>query len=582
MTEIIKCAVYARYSTNNQREASIEDQIRKCKDAAKSKGWVILDEHIYFDKAQTGTKINDRDAFKTMMRIAMSGRCPFQRIIVDETSRIARNTKGALDIFSLLTFYGIHVYYVSQGIDTASETAEEMITINGLIDSLYIRNLAKETHRGIEGRVLKGYSGGGKRYGYYSEPVYNGKVDIYGNPQADGYILKINPQEAETIIRIFRLYGEKGISVKQIVNMLNKEIKETGGPKSPGGAFWRISTILGSKKVFRGILNNELYIGKYYWNRLTSKQNPEDGKIKFFAKDQNKWIIIQKPELRIISDELWEKVKRRQKQLRDTYHGRYTKAQAAYSLNLITGMMTCSQCGGNVVIVSGGKWGKYGCSNNWNKGSAVCSNNMKIKKADLEQLIVGSLNIDLKNDTAITYISNRVNSIIKTRYSENNLKWKGESFEEQLKKANKEIANYVRAIGLGIISETVKTQLAEAEKRKKDIEASLLKSKKIAPLIPIAFQDTIVEYLDDIHTLLNLHPVNGRTFLSKIIDKIILEPHDNIAGINIDCRKDGVLGGIHITAQLPAHSNGFQTIVPSHFGVSIPPVSELSCPPISV
>jgi DNA invertase Pin-like site-specific DNA recombinase len=358
MSDTIKCAVYARYSANNQREASIEDQIRKCRETAISKGWEVLDTHIHYDKAQSGTRVNSRDGFKEMMRVAMSGNCPFQKILVDDTLRIARNTKEALDIFSLLTFYGVHVYYVSQGIDTSHEAAEEMITINGLIDSLYIRNLAKETHRGIEGQVLKGYSGGGKRYGYYSVPVYNGKVDIYGNPEADGYILKINPDEADTVVRIFNLFGEHGYSAKKIVNVLNKELKETGSPKPPRGEYWCVSTILGSKKAFRGILNNEIYIGKYYWNRSTSIRNPETGRVSVRVKEKDKWIISSKPELRIISDELWNKVKSRQRQLNDMGHGRYMKTIPAYSANLLTGLMTCGRCGANIVVASGGKYGK--------------------------------------------------------------------------------------------------------------------------------------------------------------------------------------------------------------------------------
>jgi DNA invertase Pin-like site-specific DNA recombinase len=278
--ESIKCAIYARYSSNNQREASIEDQIRKCREAAKSKGWIILEDHIYYDKAQSGTQIDSRKSLKKMLSVAMSENCPFQKIIVDDTSRIARNTKEALNIFLLLNFYGIHIYYVAQRIDTAEETAEEMITINGLIDSIYIRNLAKETHRGIEGQVLKGFSSGGKRYGYYSAPVHNGRVDIYGNPIAEGYVLKINPEEAETVKRIFKLFGKEGYSARRIANLLNKELKETGKPKPPRGDYWRVSTIIGSKKDFRGILNNEIYIGKYTWNKTSSRRNPENGKKK--------------------------------------------------------------------------------------------------------------------------------------------------------------------------------------------------------------------------------------------------------------------------------------------------------------
>ena len=552
MSEIIYCAIYARYSTNNQRPASIEDQIRNCRDTAKAKGWVILEDHIYCDRAQSGTKMASRDEFKKMMRVAMSGNSPFQRIIVDETSRVARNTKGALDVFSLLTFYGVYVYYITQGIDTASDTAEEMITINGLIDSLYIRNLAKETHRGIKGQVLSGYSGGGRRYGYYSVPVFNGKVDIYGNPEADGYILKINPEEAETIIRIFTLYSE-GISVIRIVNMLNKEIIENGGPKPPRGEFWRISTILGSKKLFRGILNNEIYIGRYYWDRVSSKINPENGKIKFFSKDPAKWVFVEKPELRIISQELWEKVQRRRKQLRDTHQGRYTKAQAAYSLNLVTGLMTCSLCGGNIVVVSGGKWGKYGCSNNWNKGSAVCGNNMKFRKFDLEELVVNSMNMDFAGDVAASYISGKVNSIIRARFAEKSQKWRGQAFAEQLKKVNKDIASYIKAIEVGIVSETLKTQLESAEKRKKDIEALLLQEKKEAPIIPLVAPNTVIQYLQNIHDMLNLQPVYGRTFLSRIIDKVIIDPNNDTAGVRIICRNDGILEGKCIAALIPAH-----------------------------
>lgn len=240
MSKAFKCAIYARYSSANQRETSIEDQIRKCREVAFSKGWEILEEHIYLDKAQSGTRMSTREGLKHMMRIAMSHNCPFQRIIVDDTSRIARNTRDALDIFSMLTFYGVHVYYVAQGIDTTHAAAEEMITINGLIDSLHIRNLRSETFRGVEGKVLNGFSGGGRRYGYYSVPVFNGKVDIYSNPEADGYNLRIDPDEANTIIRIFRLFGEEGHSVRKIVNILNRELKETGSPKPPRNALIEI------------------------------------------------------------------------------------------------------------------------------------------------------------------------------------------------------------------------------------------------------------------------------------------------------------------------------------------------------
>ena len=531
--ESIKCAIYARYSSNNQREASIEDQIRKCKEAAKSKGWIILEDHIYYDKAQSGTQIDSRKSFKKMLSIDMSENCPFQKIIVDDTSRIARNTKEALNIFLLLNFYGIHIYYVAQRIDTAEETAEEMITINGLIDSIYIRNLAKETHRGIEGQVLKGFSSGGKRYGYYSVPVYNGKVDIYGNPIAEGYILKINPEEAETVKRIFKLFGEEGYSARIITNLLNKELKETGKPKPPRGDYWRVSTIIGSKKDFRGILNNEIYIGKYTWNKTSSRRNPENGKKKRILKDSDKWITILKPELRLISDTLWQKVKQRQRYLKAITNGKYTKAKKIYARNLFTGLMTCGICQGNVVIVSSGKYAKYGCSNSWNKGSSVCENTAKIDKNKIELEIFQALKLDFKDERFINYLLTKVNAIIRAKFKEDKNILMYHALKDELKKINREIDNFINAIKAGIITDTVKNQLILAEKRKREIESKLQNINKEKNYIPKIKKEIIEHYLTNLNQILSLNPVIGRDFLSKIVGEIIFTPIEDKIKVTI-------------------------------------------------
>ena len=531
--ESIKCAIYARYSSNNQREASIEDQIRKCREAAKSKGWIILEDHIYYDKAQSGTQIDSRKSFKKMLSVAMSENCPFQKIIVDDTSRIARNTKEALNIFLLLNFYGIHIYYVAQRIDTAEETAEEMITINGLIDSIYIRNLAKETHRGIEGQVLKGFSSGGKRYGYYSAPVHNGRVDIYGNPIAEGYILKINPEEAETVKRIFKLFGEEGYSARRIANLLNKELKETGKPRPPRGDYWRVSTIIGSKKDFRGILNNEIYIGKYTWNKTSSRRNPENGKKKRILKETDKWISILKPELKIISDELWQKVKQRQRYLKEITNGKYTKAKKIYARNLFSGLMSCGICQGNIVIVSGGKYAKYGCSNNWNKGFSVCENTAKIDKNRIELEILQALKLDFRNDKFINYLFKKVNAIIRAKFKENKNVLMYRALKDELKKINREIDNFINAIKAGIITESVKNQLILSEKRKEEIESKLENIENEKNNIPQIKKENIEHYLENLNQTLSLNSVLGRDFLNKVVSEIILTPIEDKIKVTI-------------------------------------------------
>jgi len=315
MGHSVRCAIYARYSSSNQREASIEDQIRRCRQFASSRGWEVLEEHIYVDQAISGSSLDIREAFKRLLRIALSPNPPFQYILVDDTSRVARNTREALEIFHVLSFNDIGVYFVSQGIDTKTEIAEEIITMHGLMDALFLKELAAKTKRGMEGQVLKQFSAGGRRYGYRSEPVYNGKVDIYGLPIAEGYKLVIEPSEAQTVLRIFKMYGEEGLSARQIVNILNKELKEKGYPKPPRGKYWSVTTILGSPSQGTGILNNELYRGIYRWNRTSTKRNPVTGKVKRIKNPKEEWVEAILPHLRIVPDDLWFKVKARQKEV---------------------------------------------------------------------------------------------------------------------------------------------------------------------------------------------------------------------------------------------------------------------------
>ena len=205
--------------------------------------------------------------------------------------------------------------------------------------------------------------------------------------------------------------------------------------------------------------------------------------------------------------------------------------------------MTCGQCGANIVVVSGGKYGKYGCSSNWNNGPAVCSNDIKIKKPEIEKAVLDSLNISLDSDGNISYLFEKVNSILKAKFAQERPKWKGAALGEQLKKLNKEISNFINAIKVGIITDTVKSQLINAEKKRGEIEELLTHAKKEMPIAPSVTMSDICCYLTDVHALLRIHPVIGRTLLSKIVDKISVEPYDNTAKVSIYCKQDGILGG---------------------------------------
>src|SRR6516162_10042977 len=128
----MRCAIYARYSSDLQRESSIDDQIRKCREYAGLKGWLVLDGYIRSDNAVSGAALAARDALNSLIADAMGRPRPFDRILVDDTSRLARHLADSLTIVERLQFRGVGVVFVSQGIDSLEKTARPLLALNGM------------------------------------------------------------------------------------------------------------------------------------------------------------------------------------------------------------------------------------------------------------------------------------------------------------------------------------------------------------------------------------------------------------------------------------------------------------------
>ena len=137
------------------------------------------------------------------------------------------------------------------------EIGQLHIGLKGTMNALFLKDLADKTRRGLRGRIEAGRSGGGNSYGY---DVVR-KIGANGEPDAGERT--IDAAEAAVIRRIFADYA-KGISPRAIAKALNTE-----NVPGPSGKGWGPSTIHGNPKRGTGILNNELYIGRLVWNRLT-------------------------------------------------------------------------------------------------------------------------------------------------------------------------------------------------------------------------------------------------------------------------------------------------------------------------
>jgi DNA invertase Pin-like site-specific DNA recombinase len=213
----LRCAAYARYSSDRQSPASIEDQLRNCHQKADKEGWEFLEDQVYTDRELSGAGA-DRPGFVRMLQAIKQSPRPFDVLLVDDTSRLTRNRGDLEKLVEELVFNEIRLVAVAQGIDTQDEQSGVLMSVHGIFDSLYIKELAAKTRRGLVGRALKGLNTGGRCYGYDNIPA----PEIIGAEGAPAVRRQINEQEAVVIRRIFQMYAE-GLSLKAITKLLNAE-----------------------------------------------------------------------------------------------------------------------------------------------------------------------------------------------------------------------------------------------------------------------------------------------------------------------------------------------------------------------
>src|SRR5437660_7325895 len=142
----MRCAIYARFSSDLQRATSIEDQIRDCRQLAAEKGWAVLDDFVRSDQARTGATMARRDALKSLLADAKKKPAPFDCLLVDDTSRLARYLPDVLRLNDSLRYYGVFIYAVAQRLDCREKTSRSLLTLHGMMDEELLVGLAETVH----------------------------------------------------------------------------------------------------------------------------------------------------------------------------------------------------------------------------------------------------------------------------------------------------------------------------------------------------------------------------------------------------------------------------------------------------
>ena len=230
----MRAAVYARFSSENDREQSIDDQVRVCRGFAERDGIEVVEQHVYFDEAQSGS-IRSRPGLEALKKAAEDKQ--FDVVLVDDSSRLSRDNQHFNTLLCLFQYWGICLISVSDGLDMREEHAKVAYQCRGIISELYLSDLKKKTHRGQMGQVLRGFTVGTRGYGYQSVPDGETKHDKKGRLRADGFKLAIVPEEAQIIRRIYEDFIA-GQAVTRIAKDLNTE-KVPTAEEAP----WRVERV---------------------------------------------------------------------------------------------------------------------------------------------------------------------------------------------------------------------------------------------------------------------------------------------------------------------------------------------------
>lgn len=413
--EYNRAVIYARYSPGpNQRDESIEGQVRECKEVAKRHGLMVI--HEYIDKRLSGTN-DERPSFQRMLRDADRGL--FDVVIVWKNDRFARNRYDSAIYKQRLKKCGVKLMYAKEHIPDGPEGIILESMLEGMAE-YYSANLSQNIRRGQRENGLEGkFIGGSIPLGYQLDKEKRFVID---------------KEKAPLIREIFKRYID-GESVIRICDDLNAR----GHLTAKGNKFNRSS--------LHRILANEKYIGVYRFDEIE--------------------LLDKVP--RIISDEEFAAAQKRSERNKRSQRA----PQEVHVEFMLTGKVFCGYCGEPMsgthgTSKTGAKHYYYQC--NGRKNHRGNCKKQPIKKDKLEAAVIDCVvNNILKNDSVVNYIVDRC-MVIQAQEADTSL---ADGLRQELAETQKALKNILAAIEAGIFTATTKNRLDELEERAANLKQGI-------------------------------------------------------------------------------------------------------------
>lgn len=407
----MRAVIYARYSCDNQREESIEGQLRECKEFAEKKDFMLVG--TYIDRAMSA-KTDNRPEFQRMIKESANGL--FDAIIVWKLDRFARNRYDSAHYKAILRKNGVKVISATEVISEGAEGIILESVLEGYAE-YYSAELSEKVKRGMTDNALKcQFNGGGVPIGYTVDEEKH---------------FHLNPLTAPFVKDAFEMYAG-GQMIKDIVIYLNEKGVRSSQNKPM------------TKTSVTALLNNVKYKGQYKYGD----------------------VIIDDGVPRIVSDELFQKAHERMQKNKQS-RSRF-KAKAEYFLST---KLFCGECGCLMVGESGTSRGEtvynyYKCQSV--KKHLGC-HKKSIRKADIEEIVLHEVMDKMFTEEMVSDIAD---SVMRLQERENTAV---PLLQKQFDEVEKGIENMLNAMQMGMLTKSTKKRLDDLEEQKEKLEADILR-----------------------------------------------------------------------------------------------------------
>ncbi len=496
-------AAYCRVSTDKEDQLnSLEAQKEFFSEYTKRTGDNLI--KLYADEGISGTKIKNRKEFLRMLADAEHGL--FDMVVVKDISRFARNTVDLLQSVRKLKALGIETQFLTANM-TSMGNSEFVLTIFGALAQEESANTSKRVKFGKKMNAEKGR---------VPNIVYG-----YDKTIGDYFNLSVNEEEAKVVRQIYKWYTEEGYGAAKIANMLNER-----GCKTKRGCNW-------SQNAVCRILTNEIYTGKI----INGKEEVADfltGQRK--EKDESEWMVVVRPELRMIEDEVFDRAQEILKGRHTSFHMTHERQS---NKHLFSTLIKCKDCGWSfrrTVRQYKNTYVRWVCSGHNGRGADSCPNAVTVDEEELIQALQEYFTDVLsKKKKVIDYVVKEFQRVYKAK--DENLEYEKELTAE-LNRLRKAREKYMDMYTDDLISRVelnekiggMRKEIERLENELKMVSYHLTKGEQLEAILGSTFKT--MEDVTDVHEMTNMQ-------LKRLIKKIEVDKDGNV---DIYLRLIGELG----------------------------------------